>query len=112
MPPRVSTTKPCIGGGSLQDFEVTELRYEQPRRGNRKRDLSSIQSIDDLPPYIADVVRAVVAGVQTTREFAERQHISISNASERFRVARTLGWIKLVEGPSVPRPPFLHVLAR
>ena len=60
---------------TLEDFAVTELRLEKPRRGPRPRDLTSIQSVDELPPYLAEVVKAVAAGIQTTREFAERQNI-------------------------------------
>jgi hypothetical protein len=74
---------------------VTELRFDPPRRGNRPRDLSSIQSVEGLPPYLAEVVEAVTDGIHTTREYAERHNISISNACVRFRVARKLGWIKI-----------------
>ena len=44
------------------------------------RDLGATASIDDLPPYIAEVVKAVAEGVQTSREFANVRGISISNA--------------------------------
>ena len=44
-----------------------------------------------------EVVAAIADGIQTTRDFAARRDISISNARERFRVARELGWLKLIE---------------
>ena len=87
---------------------VTELRFDPPRRGNRTRELSSIQSVEDLPPYLAEVVEAVANGIQTTREFADRQHISISNASERFRVARELGWIRLSNNDASKRKSYRY----
>src|SRR4051794_10626001 len=82
---------------SLEDFAVTELHFERPRRGPRPRPLTSIQTVDELPPYLAEVVKAVANGVETTREFAERQNVSIGAARERFRVAKNLGWIRVVE---------------
>jgi hypothetical protein len=108
--PHGVTLQSHVNGGTLQDFVVTELRFDSPRRGNRSRDLNSIGSIDELPPYIAQVVEAVAAGMQTTREFAVRQNISISNASERFRVACKLGWITRADDAYQPRKGFRYVL--
>jgi hypothetical protein len=71
-----------------------------------------VQSVEELPRYLAEVVELVSAGIQTTREFAERQSISISNASERFRVARKLGWIERVEEEYKLRQGFRYTLSR
>jgi Tfp pilus assembly protein PilZ len=65
--------------------------------------LEAIRDIADLPPYIAEVVRAMADGVETSREFAQIRGISITNASERFRVAGRLGWIVPVDGLYLPR---------
>jgi hypothetical protein len=108
--PHGVTKQSHVNGGTLQDFVVTELRFDSPRRGNRSRDLSLVQSVEELPPYLAEVVEAVAAGIQTTREFAQRQNISISNASERFRVARKLGWIDRVDETPESRRGFRYRL--
>jgi hypothetical protein len=55
-------------------------------------------------------VQAVAEGVQTSREFATLRGISISNASERFRVARRLGWIVPMDGRYLPRQGFRYTL--
>ena len=80
-----------------------DLPFQPPAGGTPPRDLAEIRDVADLPLYIAEAVRAVAAGIQTAREFATLRGISISNASERFRVARRLGWIVPVDGRYLPR---------
>jgi hypothetical protein len=41
--------------------------------------------------------------METSREFAKARGISITNASERFRIARKLGWIVPADGRYLPR---------
>ena len=87
---------PVIRGAS--DVRAVDLPLELPVPGRQPHDLASIRDIDELPPYIAEVVKAVACGAHTSREFAQVRGISISNASERFRVARRLGWIVPIDG--------------
>ena len=61
-----------------------------------------------MPAYIAEAVNVVAAGVQTSRQFAMLRGISIPNASERFRMARKLGWVAPVEGRYLPRQGIRH----
>jgi DNA-directed RNA polymerase specialized sigma24 family protein len=76
----------------------------QPTAGvSPPRDLAALTSIAELPPYFAEVVKAVAGGVQTSREFAKSRGISITNASERLRLARRLGWIVPSDGRYLPR---------
>jgi hypothetical protein len=96
VPPRGYIAVPC-NGSSLLDHLISERPIVSHLRGNRPRDTTSIQTVDELLRYHAQVVEAIADGIETTREFASRQDISVSNASERFRVARELGWIKLIE---------------
>ena len=102
-------TKPC-NSNSLEDFVVTELRLARPRRGKQPRELRAISTVDELPRYLAEVVQAVANGVQTTREFAARQNVSIGAARERFRVACKLGWIARVDDECQPRQGFRYLL--
>jgi hypothetical protein len=90
---------------------VTELGLEKPRRGPRPRPLTSIQTVDDLPPYVREVVNAVAGGTETTREFAERQNVSIGAARERFRVAKNLGWIRVSNKSVLQSEGFRYVIA-
>jgi hypothetical protein len=71
-----------------------------------------IQSAEGLPPYLAEVVEAVTAGIQTTREFANRQNISISNSSERFRLALKLGWITRENSVTDRGQQFMYKIAK
>jgi len=92
------------------EIATVELTLQRPRRGNPLRDLSTMRSVEELPPYIAEVVAAVAQGIQTSREFARVQKISISNASERFRVARQLGWIVPANRRYYPREGIRYTL--
>ena len=76
------------------------------------RDLAADTSTSELPHYIAEAVKAVAAGIQTSREFATLRGISITNASERFRVARQLGWIVPVDGRYLLRQGIRYTLNR
>jgi hypothetical protein len=87
-----------------------DLLFQPPASANPPRDLAATTSAADLPPYIAEVVKAVAEGVQTSREFAKARGISISNASERFRLARGLGWIVPVDGRYLPREGIRYAL--
>jgi len=106
---RVLKTKPC-NSNSLVDFVVTELPLERPRRGKQPRGLQTIAMIEGLPRYLAEVVIAVADGIQTTREFAERQDISIGAARERFRVTCKLGWIVRADDEHQPGTGFRYIL--
>lgn len=88
---------------AASEARTVDLPLQPPSGGAPPRDLAAITSIADLPACIAEVVRAVAEGVQTTREFARTRGISISNASERFRAGRRLGWIVPVDGRYLPR---------
>lgn len=80
------------------EARTVDLPLETPSGGTPPRDLAAIASVADLPAYIAEAVRAVAAGVETSREFAAIRGISITNASERFRQARRMGLIIPVDG--------------
>jgi hypothetical protein len=67
-----------------------DLALQPPVRVSPPRDLGAIRDSADLPPYIAEVAKAVADGIRTSRKFAKARGISISNASERFRVAHRL----------------------
>ena len=78
---------------------------------SRPRDLAAIASIADLAPYIAEIVKAVAQNVETSREFAKTRGIPVTNASERFRVARRLGLVVPVDGTYLPRQGIRYRLA-
>jgi hypothetical protein len=80
-----------------------DLALRPPAPVSSPRDLGAIRDICDLPPYIAEVEKAAAEGVQTSQEFAGVRDISISSASERFRIARKLGWVVPVDGRYLPR---------
>ena len=106
---RVLKTKPC-NSSSLDDFVVTELRLERPRRGKQPRDLRAISTVEELPRYVAEVLQAVADGIQTTRAFAARQNVSIGAARERFRVTYQLGWIARADDEHHPSTGFRYML--
>jgi hypothetical protein len=86
----------------IGDACVVDLSLHPPEPIGSSPDLAAITSIAELPPYVAEVVNAVAQVVQTSREFATLRGISISKASERFRVARRLGWIVPMDGRYLP----------
>ena len=64
-----------------------DLAIQAPDRASPPRGLRAISSMAELPPYIAEVVKAVAEGVRTWQELAKVSGVSISNASQRYRVA-------------------------
>ncbi len=92
---------PVIGGAA--EARTVDLSLQPPDRVGPARDLAALSGNAELPPYIVEVVKAVAQGVQTSREFATHRGIFITNASERFRAARRLGWIVPVDGRYLPR---------
>lgn len=109
-PPQGDTIHIPVTRTSTQ-VRAVDLPLLPTASANPPRGLAGISSITDLPPYIAEVVEAVAQGVQTSREFATLHGISISNASERFRVARSLGWIVPVDGRYLTRQGMRYRLA-
>jgi hypothetical protein len=109
MPSRGYISKPC-NGSTILDHLVTERPIVSHPRDNRLRDLAAVTNRTKLPGYILEVVESVGEGIQTTREFAARQDISISTPSERFRVAYKLGWIARVDCEYGPRKGYRYML--
>ncbi len=75
------------------------------------RDLAAAPSDADLPPYVAEIVRIVADGGETSRKYASARGISITSASERFRQVRQRGWIVLAHGSYLARREIRYVPA-
>lgn len=91
---------PVIGVGAEVGTEDLAL---QPTVGSSaQKQLAAVRDITGLPIYVSEVVQAVAAGVQTSHEFAKLRGMSVTNSSERFRVARRLARITPVDGRYLP----------
>ena len=87
---------PLIRG--VTEICVVDLALRLHARVSPIRGLAAITSLADLPARVAEVVKAVAERTYTSGGFAQARSISISNASERFRVARQVGWTVPVDG--------------
>ena len=76
---------------SALKVRTVELPLHPPAQANPVRELTAKATLSEPPPYIAEGVRAVAEGIQTSQGFARARGISITNASERSRTARRLG---------------------
>jgi hypothetical protein len=95
----------------VADFAATvELTLQRPLLPGPGPNLASITRLDELPHYLREVVTAVAEGVPTSTEFAKVRGISISNASERFRLARRFGWITPADGRYLARQGLRYTL--
>jgi hypothetical protein len=93
--------RPVIVGAL--DARTVALPYHSPAQVNPPRDVTVQSTLSKLPPYTAEPVRAGDAGIETSRRFAKRRGISITDASERLPVARRLGSIVPVDGQYLSR---------
>jgi hypothetical protein len=94
---RVLSPAGHVSGGAIY-LPSVDLALQLPAPAQAPLVLSAMSRIEDLPPYIAEVVEAVATGVQISKEFARTRGMSITNASEHFREARRLSCIVPVDG--------------